>query len=393
MSIEEFDIACLQKWSLEKFGTNIETDFIKSGDRSAVRKFLEAASHKHIESIDLTPLDSLLVQDYSAKELCNWAQRYLSVQIDPSEFVNADDEQVAAANLVRRAREAYAERERTYPIDFAIKYTTARLQADAQAAITSFCSWANTRFQMGWNPQELPSSNPVELRELLLAQARKFDDARIQARADECLAAGREMDAVDNWLKQEYQTPLTNHDRKSFAGDPRAIVTSRIREVLRSELSQFERWIMLQTIDNAWKDHLRSMDQIRDAIGFRAFSQKDPRIEFKKESSRLYIEMMESVQNRLSEVLLKGELMPQMPQSQAPAPQSPALQDSATANASAVNQAPVVVTQVASKRAASASSDMSAVVGRNELCPCGSGKKFKHCHGAKDAAAAQEQSL
>jgi uncharacterized protein YecA (UPF0149 family) len=85
--------------------------------------------------------------------------------------------------------------------------------------------------------------------------------------------------------------------------------------------------------------------------------------------------------------------MPQMPQSQAPAPQSPALQDSATANASAVNQAPVVVTQVASKRAASASSDMSAVVGRNKLCPCGSGKKFKHCHGAKDIAAAQEQSL
>ena len=393
MSVEEFDIAGLQKWALDKFGANIETDFIKSGDRSAVRKFLEAASHKHIESIDLTPLDSLLVQDYSAKELCNWAQRYLSVQIDPSEFVNADDEQVAAANLVRRAREAYAERERTYPIDFAIKYTTSRLQADAQSAITSFCSWANTRFQMGWNPQELPSSNPVELRELLLAQARKFDDARIQARADECLAAGREMDAVDTWLKQEYQTPLTNHDRKSFADDPKGIVAARIREALRSELSQFERWIMLQTIDNAWKDHLRSMDQIRDAIGFRAFSQKDPRIEFKKESSRLYIEMMESVQNRLSEVLLKGELMPQMPQSQAPAPQSPALQDSATANASAANQAPVVVTQVASKRAASASSDMSAVVGRNELCPCGSGKKFKHCHGAKDAAAAQEQSL
>jgi preprotein translocase subunit SecA len=233
----------------------------------------------------------------------------------------------------------------------------------------------------------------VELRELLLAQARKFDDARIQARADECLAAGREMDAVDTWLKHEYQTPLTNHDRKSFASDSKGIVAARIREALRSELSHFERWIMLQTIDNAWKDHLRSMDQIRDAIGFRAFSQKDPRIEFKKESSRLYIEMMESVQNRLSEVLLKGELMPQMPQSQAPAPQSPAPQDSQVANAAAANQAPVVVTQVASKRAASASSDMSAVVGRNELCPCGSGKKFKHCHGSKDAAAAQEQSL
>ena len=388
---EEFDISGLQKWAHDTFATTIETDLIKSGDRLAVRKFLEAASHNHIESIDLTPLDSLLVPDFSAKELCLWSERYLSVQIDPGEFVRVEDAQVAAVNLVRRAREAYAERERSYPIDFALKHTTARLQIDAQSAITSFCSWANSRFQMGWNPQELPSSNPAELRELLLAQSRKVDDTWIQARAAQCIQVSGEMDAANMWLGQEYQTQLTRHDRASFALDPHATVAARIRETLRSELSQFERWIILQTIDNAWKDHLRSMDQIRDAIGFRAFSQKDPRIEFKKESSRLYIEMMESVQNRLSEVLLKGELVPQVQQQQAPAAQTPALQE-APAGDQAANQAPVVVTQVASKRAASANQNAAAVVGRNEICPCGSGKKYKHCHGAKGSATPLEQS-
>ena len=388
---EEFDISGLQKWAHDTFATTIETDLIKSGDRLAVRKFLEAASHNHIESIDLTPLDSLLVPDFSAKELCLWSERYLSVQIDPGEFARVEDAQVAAVHLVRRAREAYAERERSYPIDFALKHTTARLQIDAQSAITSFCSWANSRFQMGWNPQELPSSNPAELRELLLAQSRKVDDTWIQARAAQCIQVSSEMDAANMWLGQEYQTQLTRHDRASFALDPHATVAARIRETLRSELSQFERWIILQTIDNAWKDHLRSMDQIRDAIGFRAFSQKDPRIEFKKESSRLYIEMMESVQNRLSEVLLKGELVPQVQQQQAPAAQTPALQE-APAGDQAANQAPVVVTQVASKRAASANQNAAAVVGRNEICPCGSGKKYKHCHGAKGSATPLEQS-
>ena len=388
---EEFDISGLQKWAHDTFATTIETDLIKSGDRLAVRKFLEAASHNHIESIDLTPLDSLLVPDFSAKELCLWSERYLSVQIDPGEFARVEDAQVAAVHLVRRAREAYAERERSYPIDFALKHTTARLQIDAQSAITSFCSWANSRFQMGWNPQELPSSNPAELRELLLAQSRKVDDTWIQARAAQCIQVSGEMDAANMWLGQEYQTQLTRHDRASFALDPHATVAARIRETLRSELSQFERWIILQTIDNAWKDHLRSMDQIRDAIGFRAFSQKDPRIEFKKESSRLYIEMMESVQNRLSEVLLKGELVPQVQQQQAPAAQTPALQE-APAGDQAANQAPVVVTQVASKRAASANQNAAAVVGRNEICPCGSGKKYKHCHGAKGSATPLEQS-
>ena len=392
MESGEFDIAGLQKWAADSFSANIEADFIKSGDRSAVRQFLEAASHKHIESIDLTPLDSLLVEDYSAKELCLWSERYLAVKIEPSEFIGAEDDQAAADHLVRRALEAYAERERLYPIDYAIKYTTARLQADPQAALTSFSSWANMRYQVGWNPQSLPSSNPVELRELLFNASKNFDQSRLDARVEECLTAGADAIAVNAWFEKEYQVTFSKHDRALFTSNPRGAVAARIREAMRAELSQFERWVMLQTIDNAWKEHLRSMDQIRDAIGFRAFSQKDPRIEFKKESSRLYTEMLEGVQNRLSEILLKGELVPQVQQQQAPATQSAAQQEAPAANDQAANQAPVVVTQVASKRASSVGQAASAVVGRNEMCPCGSGKKFKHCHGAKGAAASLEQS-
>ena len=392
MESGEFDIAGLQKWAADTFSANIETDLIKSGDRSAVRQFLEAASHKHIEAIDLTPLDSLLVEDYSAKELCLWSERYLAVTIAPSEFIGAEDDQAAAEHLVRRALDAYAERERMYPIDYAIKYTTSRLQADPQAALTSFSSWANMRYQVGWNPQSLPSSNPVELRELLFNASKNFDQSRLDARVAECLAAGADAIAVNAWFEKEYQVTFSKHDRALFTSNPRGAVAARIHETMRAELSQFERWVMLQTIDNAWKEHLRSMDQIRDAIGFRAFSQKDPRIEFKKESSRLYIEMLEGVQNRLSEILLKGELVPQVQQQQAPATQAAAPQEATAANDQAANQAPVVVTQVASKRAASAGQAAAAVVGRNEMCPCGSGKKFKHCHGAKGAAASLEQS-
>ena len=392
MTSEEFDIAGLQKWALENFKATIETDLIKSGDRNAVRQFLEKESHAHIESIDLTPLDSILVQDYSAKELCLWSERCLSVKIEPSEFIGVEDDQAAADHLVQRALQAYAERERTYPIDFAIKYTTARMQADPQAALTTFCSWANTRYQVQWNPQTLPSSDPSELRAMLLKASSDFDQARLDARVEQCLSVGADEKSVGTWFEQEYQVALTKHDRKVFAGNPRTTVAARIRETMRSELSQFERWVMLQTIDNAWKDHLRSMDQIRDAIGFRAFSQKDPRIEFKKESSRLYIEMLEGVQNRLSEMLLKGELVPQVPK-QPPGSQSPAPQEEVSAvTAPAANQEPVVVTQVASKRTASVGQTAVAVVGRNEMCPCGSGKKFKHCHGAKGFSTPQEHS-
>ena len=68
---------------------------------------------------------------------------------------------------------------------------------------------------------------------------------------------------------------------------------------------------MLQVLDTAWKDHLHSMDQIKDAIGFRAFSQKDPRIEFKRESARLFDEMKEQIRDRLTDLVFKGRLQPQ----------------------------------------------------------------------------------
>jgi preprotein translocase subunit SecA len=388
----EFDVAGLRKWASDMYGADLDAELIRSGDRRAVRQRLEQASHAHIEAIDLTPLDALLVEDYSAKELCRWAERHLSVAMQPAEFQEADDVESAAALLLQRAREAYAQRERAYPIDFALKYTTARLQADPQGALTTFCAWVNGRYQLGWKPEALPSSNPLELREMLLAEAGRFDDARLRARAAECLAAGAEADAIDAWLRREYQVELSSRDRDALAADAPSVVADRIREAMRGELSHFERWVMLQTIDTAWKDHLRSMDQIRDAIGFRAFSQKDPRIEFKKEAARLYNEMLQGIQNRLVEVILKGELVPQVQQ----APQQPAPQQPAPGQLPPLAQAPgsqtaptapaAVTTHVASRRAPS--TKPVAVVGRNEMCPCGSGKKYKHCHGAKGAAAA-----
>ena len=78
--------------------------------------------------------------------------------------------------------------------------------------------------------------------------------------------------------------------------------------------------ILLSILDNAWKDNLHSMDQIRDSIGFRAFSQKDPRIEFKRESAKTFNEMQETIRDRVTDVAFLGRLMPQIPRA-APRPQ------------------------------------------------------------------------
>ena len=97
----------------------------------------------------------------------------------------------------------------------------------------------------------------------------------------------------------------------------------KVAAVLRAELTQFERWVLLQIVDQAWKDHLHSMDQVRESIGFRSFSQRDPRIEFKREAGRLFEEMKQSIREKVTDLVFKAKLTPQVGPPRAPGAPAP----------------------------------------------------------------------
>jgi preprotein translocase subunit SecA len=384
----DFDASGLAKWARETYACELETDLVRAGDRDAVRAAIEAAASARFDAIDMGPVKSFLVEDFSVRELVTWTERILGVQLDATRFAGIDGPEHAAELLVTEARKAYAERERTYGVDFAIEFTAAQMQGGNPEALAQFCRWAQTRYGLDWNPSALPSNDPRELRRLLVEAAAGWDQARFTARAAECLASGRQPAQVAAWFEAQGLARLAERELEDAAADPEAFVSGRLREVHRAELTHFERWVLLQTLDNAWKDHLRAMDQIRDAIGFRAFSQKDPRIEFKKEAARLYDEMLQGVRDRVAEVAFKGRLVPQaQPRPQAAPggeipsadPQPNAAQQAALAAGDQAGAAPTATDP--------ARRPPPAAVGRNEPCPCGSGKKFKHCHGMKEPEA------
>jgi preprotein translocase subunit SecA len=383
----DFDASGLAKWAREAYACELDTDLVRAGDREAVRRSIEVAAAARFDAIDMGPVKTFLVEDFSVRELATWTERILGVQVAPERFQGIDGPEQAAEILVQEARKAYAERERNYGIDFAIEFTAAQIQAQNPQALPQFCAWAGNRYGLDWKPDAMPSTDPREIRRLLVDVAGTWDDTRFAARARECLEAGRDPTAIAQWFESKGLARLSERDLEDAAQDPETFVKARLREVHRAELTHFERWVLLQTLDNAWKDHLRAMDQIRDAIGFRAFSQKDPRIEFKKEAARLYEEMLEGVRDRVAEVALKGRLVPQV---QAPPPAAGGEIPSADPQPSAAQQAALAAGEQAGNPAATAAPSEPvkrappAVVGRNEPCPCGSGKKFKHCHGLKE---------
>ena len=202
--------------------------------------------------------------------------------------------------------------------------------------------------------------------------------------------------------------------RDSLWENIRASYDEKEQLVGRDVLQRVERDIMLQIVDAQWKDHLYSLDHLKDGIGLRGYGQRDPLVEYKKESFAMFVAMKERVDEEIVRYLWwlrpilsegdGGEAVVPVPRRPAPArtpARSQVTMNDPAANpisAFATSRQPEPAFAGASKTAAAAAAAPARVggddaevktvrrdmpkVGRNDLCPCGSGKKYKKCHGA-----------
>ncbi|MGZ4981600.1 MAG: preprotein translocase subunit SecA [Methylobacter sp.] len=154
------------------------------------------------------------------------------------------------------------------------------------------------------------------------------------------------------------------------------------KEVLR----HFEKSVMLQVLDNSWKEHLAAMDYLRQGIHFRGYAQKDPKQEYKREAFEMFTNLLEHIKYEVIGILFKVQVRKEEDvhaldeQMQAPREmhfehaQAPALDAYEESLLAVPEQEEVATTEQPFVREGNK-------VGRNDPCPCGSGKKFKQCHG------------
>ena len=147
-----------------------------------------------------------------------------------------------------------------------------------------------------------------------------------------------------------------------------------------------EKQVMLRQLDNHWKEHLAAMDHLRQGIGLRSYAQKNPKQEYKREAFEMFGVMLEQVKHDtisiLSRIRIQGE---EDLNELAERKQASDAMKFQHAEASALGQAPQDGAPVAPPQAAAPFIRDGRKVGRNEPCPCGSGKKFKQCHGQLNA--------
>ncbi len=195
------------------------------------------------------------------------------------------------------------------------------------------------------------------------------------------------------------------HDEFGSAADPVSLASepqmdaealrARLVEIIEAELAQkqarvepavmrhFEKAVMLQVLDGHWKDHLAAMDHLRHSIHLRGYAQKNPKQEYKREAFTLFTQMLDRVKTDVATTLLRVQVRAEedveaVERQRRPAGEYDYQHPAAGALEGEAQDADVAV---AERPAAAPFVRGMPKVGRNEPCPCGSGKKFKQCHG------------
>ena len=190
---------------------------------------------------------------------------------------------------------------------------------------------------------------------------------------------------TDEWkmalpLQQQVSaaSAITDHDiLDTVRAHANQVFDDKVALVGSENFTQFERMVLLQSIDSNWRDHLSSLDYLRQGIHLRGYAQKQPKQEYKREAFELFGQMLDAVKNEVTKILMTVHIQSNEEAAQAALDLETRAEHITNVTYSAPSETGEVETTV-DERTVPVEVPR---VGRNDPCPCGSGKKYKQCHG------------
>jgi preprotein translocase subunit SecA len=338
----EWNWGALASFANARWKLSVNDRDLKRVGRQEIVGYLQERAREALQRIDLTEGQRYLDPEFGLRSARGWTEWRFGTPIDAEEAAslatNGLDAEAFKALVRKKAREAYAHREIEYPVLVGLAHFSGR-QPDGSRRLDreGLVAWARERFDPDLSADDLASSDLDELRRALVAASSR---------------------------------------RHGQADDP------------RDEMKRMERAVLLQILDNAWKDHLLAMDHLRSSVGLRGYAQVDPKVEYKREGMRTFDLMWKGIAERVVDVVYRIEQV-----------EESALRstwhETAAVHAEAASPAQLAAEQgspAADHRSEPERSEpirnLGQKVGRNDPCPCGSGKKFKNCCGKSSGVAA-----
>ncbi|MFL6849777.1 MAG: preprotein translocase subunit SecA [Sphingomicrobium sp.] len=196
---------------------------------------------------------------------------------------------------------------------------------------------------------------------------------------------------IDEWLEEEAVDPEMIMERVQKLADD--VMAAKLADIEPERWSEIEKQVLIQTLDHNWKEHLATLDALRQVIHLRSYAQKKPIDEYKQEAFLLFERLLVSIREEVTRILMRAQVQLEP----APLPELPdfitqhldpfsADDDTADIDAAARGLMPgalplLNIPQPRLPQRDEAGNVVEAPISRNAPCPCGSGKKYKHCHG------------
>jgi preprotein translocase subunit SecA len=396
----EWDVGGLMKWAERMFHHVPATqNQLRKMQPPEIEELLVEAANRYYDDVNLSPVEAYLDPKYARSALADWARAKFGIDVKAQDLAEGSADEVKGV-LDDKVRQAYERREVFYPVETIINRSFSNAGTDNVFALQQIVDWANAKFRLNWTTDQFAGRTLEAIAEDLVNARKEFlEGGRLDREIEDALTKyaaggnGSGSTAGDGgefiaWARERFGRTVDLEALKRPDADRRAILRDAGEQLARWELTQLEKYVLLRIYDQGWKDHLLEMDHLKNAIMQRPLGgdQTHPQSQYAIEGREQFELMWKIIRDHVTDMIFKVSASSWDADSASTRTINANLQarhDSSTgagfAGASSDQQA-AMQAQGEGAKPATIRRDQPKV-GRNDPCPCGSGKKFKQCHG------------
>ena len=390
-----WDVGGLLQWAQRLFKVSMTQNQMRKMEPKDIEEALCQAADEHFRRVDLEPIAMFLDAQYPSRALAEWARMKFNISVQMDEVMDQPREEVKDLFL-DRVREAYRQREIAYPVEWCVLQAfdpevQSRDSGCSAASAEMIAQWTNAKFNVGWSVKDVQGRSRTDVQQSLLQLNREFFNGRLEEEIDRRISE-TDREAVIEWARERFGRAWNQQRFEQLDGDLKQGLVAQGREWLRWELTRLEQYVLLRIYDQAWKDHLLEMDHLKHAIMQRPLGgdQTHPQSQYAIEGRELFGQMWSRIAARVTDLIFKIQATSDEEGSDSagrPAPAGRAPMQLQHADSTGAGFSGAGADQRAAMRSQNVDAKTETIrrdkpkIGRNDPCPCGSGKKYKQCHG------------
>jgi preprotein translocase subunit SecA len=388
-----------------RYGLSTNDRQLKQMGKDNIAQYLIEEAEKAVAAVDLSGGRAFLEPEWGLRSVSDWARLKFQIKVLVEDLAGKSDEDIKAL-LHAKVMELYRQKEMEFPVKVAV----ARFMADRHQVPggqrydrEGLYHWTRQRFPESaarLTEEDFRTLSRARLQEeLLQASRRSFPEAgqeRIDEKLEEAfrgtnLSEPDDAKELADWAQTELRLEVPEAALTGITKDAaRQILWNAFDSQYRPEMRGMERSLVLNQLDASWKNHLYTMDHLRSTVGLRGYAQEDPKTVYKREGMKEFDTMWESVQDKITDTVFRieeAEAFQESVWSIGAAVHESAPRHVAANGASIRGQQEVAIanSQQGTKKPEPIR-NRGERVGRNDPCPCGSGKKYKNCHMRREAS-------